>query len=177
MTKGPNIGFFGGYQDWGLWRSQITRPPGGELAGSGVFGVRASYDFTSHLGLEGAYTFGGDIRRPRPRLGESNHHFSLNPVWNFLSPGSRARPYLTAGIGAISFRKKVDLMPAFNWGGGVKYALTNTLQLRFDLRNIITSDRQFGPPLINPVPGGVFPVSSGTAGGLQVTAGLGFNLK
>lgn len=114
MLKGPNIGIFGGYQGWDLWRSPGTIRPGDKLKGSGVLGVRASYDFTYHVGLEGAYTYGNKNWRSHPRPLASNHHFSLNPVWTFMSPGSRARPYVTAGIGAISFRRKAPLRPGFN---------------------------------------------------------------
>jgi hypothetical protein len=51
------------------------------------------------------------------------------------------------------------------------------LQLRFDARNIIMKRPQFGRPQNDLAPGGVLVAPGGTAGGLQVTVGLGFNLK
>ena len=34
--KWPDIGVFGGYQGWSLWRSKFSSRPGGELATGGV---------------------------------------------------------------------------------------------------------------------------------------------
>ena len=207
VAKWPDIGLFGGYQGWDLWRSKFNSRPGGELAKGGVAGLRLGYDITSHFGLEGAYTYGvnnfrtfpdqsGPLRLQNLGLGARNHSLSLNPVWNFGAAGGKLRPYVTAGLGGITFAPtdaagrnvrtngagfgasgvKNDLMPAFNWGGGVKYNLTQLLQLRFDARNIITRQPHLGLAPNNMIPGGVFAAPGGTAGGLQATAGLGFNL-
>ena len=173
----------------------------------GVAGLRLGYDITSHFGLEGAYTYGVNNFRVLPdqtgtqrlqnfELGTRNHSLSLNPVWNFGAAGSKLRPYVTAGLGGITFAPtdaagrnvrtngasfgaagvKNDLMPAFNWGGGIKYNVTQLLQLRFDARNIITRQPHLGLAPNNMIPGGIFAAPGGTASGLQATAGLGFNL-
>ena len=202
--KWPDIGVFGGYQGWSLWRSKFSSRPGGELATGGVAGARAGYDLTSHLGLEGAYTYGvNNLRLFRDgssttEFGARNHHLSLNPLWHFSGPDSKLRPYVTAGLGAVWFKPseearrdiglpvnaglgalgmKTDLMPAFNWGGGVKYNLTRLVQLRFDARNVITRQPHFGLPPNNVIPGGVFVSNGGVASGLQATAGIGFSLS
>ena len=208
QMKWPDIGLFGGYQGWDLWRSKFSSRPGAELVSGGVAGVRAGYDIGKHFGVEGAYTYGvnnlrafpdrsGPVRPLDVGYGARNHHLSLNPMWHFAGPESKLRPYVTAGLGALSFRPtgdagresrlpanaglgapalKDDLMPAFNWGGGVKYKLTELLQLRFDARNIITRQPHMGLAPNNAVPGGVFAAPGGTGSGLQATAGLGFDL-
>ena len=207
----PDIGVFGGYQGWDLWRSKFKSQPGAELVPGGVGGVRLGWDLTKNFGLEGAYTMGvnnlrafpdqtaiaGQVRPSQLGFGGRNRHLSLNPIWHFAGPDARLRPYVTAGLGAISFRPtsdakrdaglptnaiygaqalKADLMPAFNWGGGLKYNLTQLLQLRFDARNIITRQPHFGLSRIPVMPGAAFASPNGVAGGLQATAGLGFNL-
>ena len=177
VSKWPDIGLFGGYQGWDLWRSKFNSRPGGELAKGGVAGLRLGYDITGHFSVEGAYIYGVNNFRALPdqtggqrlqslELGARNHSLSLNPVWNFGASGSKLRPYVTAGLGGITFAPtsaagasvrtggasfgaagvKNDLMPAFNWGGGIKYNLTQLLQLRFDARNIITRQPHIGLP-------------------------------
>jgi len=140
----------------------------------------------------------GPARPDNIELGARNRHLSLNALWHFTGPQSKLRPYLTAGMGAIWFKPtddalreahlpandalgaqglKTNLMPAFNWGGGVKYNLTSLLQLRFDMRNIITLQPHFGMPPNNLIPGSVFVSPGGVASGLQATAGVGFNFN
>lgn len=199
----PEVGVFGGYQGWSLWHSPFTARPGGELAKGGVYGARGGFDFTRRWGVEGAYTYGqNNLRLFRDQTGEvgfgaRSHHISLNPVFNFRGPDAKLRPYLTAGGGAIFFKAteaarrdiglpvndglgakwmKTDLMPAFNWGGGIKYNLTPLATLRFDARNIITRQPHFGLPQENMIPNGVFVAPGGVGSGLQITAGIGFNL-
>ncbi len=205
--KWPDIGIYGGYQGWDLWRSKFKNRPGGELEKGGVIGVRAGYELTRRLGVEAAYGYGmndfrvfpdtsGAARPSQIGLGARNRHLSLNPIWHFMNSDSKWRPYVTAGVGAMSFGPtesarnyvrtnsatigaigtKSNLVPAFNWGGGLKYNLTEMLHLRLDARNIITRQPHLGLPAVNGIPGGIFVAPGGTVGGLQATAGLGFNL-
>ncbi len=202
--KWPDIGIYGGYQGWDLWRSKFTSRPGGELLKGVVLGVRASFDVTRRFAIEGAYGYGSNNFRVFPDgsgpsrpaqiwLGARNHHVFLNPVWHFMNSESKWRPYLTGGIGAISFQPtdsarrdisppinyaavRSNLQAALNSGGGVKYALTPKMQLRFDACNILTRQPHLGIPT-NPLsPGAVFIAPGGTASCLQATAGIGFTL-
>ncbi len=198
-----DLGLFGGSQHW------FGNRKGGELAPGGVFGVRGGAELNSRWALEGAWTYGVNNLRAfpeqatglvRPRdvgFGARNHHISLNPVWHFTESGQKWRPFLTAGVGALSFSPtdaarrdaslalsaplgaaalKADLVPAFNWGGGVKYLLRDALHLRFDVRHLIASQPHFGLSRTPVIPGALFMERGGTVNGFQATVGLGFQV-
>lgn len=198
-----DLGLFGGSQHW------FGNRKGGELAPGGVFGLRGGAELNNRWALEGAWTYGVNNLRAfpeqaagvvRPRdvgFGARNHHLSLNPVWHFTAPDQKWRPYLTAGLGALSFRPtdsarrdaslaitaplgaaalKADLVPAFNWGGGVKYLLRDAMHLRVDLRHIVASQPHFGLSRTPVIPGALFMERGGTVSGLQATIGLGFQV-
>jgi opacity protein-like surface antigen len=200
----PAVGLFGGYQGWSLWHSNYDDRPGGKLAQGSVFGTRGGFEINRHLGLEGAYTYSANNLRlfrdqgTQVGFGARSHHISLNPVWSFRGRDAKIRPYVTAGAGALFFKAteearrdiglpvnselgaksmKTDLMPAFNWGGGLKISLTPLATLRFDARNILTRQPHFGLPQNNLIPNGVFVAPGGIGSGLQLTAGIGFNLS
>lgn len=107
------------------------------------FGGRIAYNFTNHHAVE--FT----VANPLSFYGNYVYHFS--PV------RSKFVPYLTAGIGGGRYQVELDDLTgtpvnlnttdtgpdrratAFtvNFGGGVKYRLTDRFALRFDARDVV----------------------------------------
>ena len=122
--------FIGGYSFLG--REHLdTRP---------VIGVRAGYNFTAHLGVEAVADFvrteGEGSRGVSGDVSAINSHLDL--LYHFLPEGPLV-PYLAAGYGATWRGNPGDndvTRPAFNYGLGLKYFLTEGMALRGDLRHL-----------------------------------------
>jgi len=112
-----------------------------------IYGLKAGYNFTNRLGLEGIY-----------EAGVSASSFNKNDDVNFLNyrlealyhmfPDNRFVPYLAVGYGGMrleEFNRAIN-GGIFDYGVGAKYFLTDNVALRADLRNLVI-DR--GPTVYN----------------------------
>jgi len=202
--KLPDLGVYGGLQDWGLWKSRFSNNPGSDLVKGGTLGVRAGWDLTRRWGFEAGYGYGVNNLRLFPQgfpgslaFGARNHHLALNPLLHLNATDSAIRPFVTAGFGAIWFDPtgearaqaaspanaargaaplNMKFGPAFNWGGGVKVNASRLLQFRLDARNILSPNPHFILPDAPVAPGGVFIAPKGVASALQLTGGVGLRL-
>lgn len=101
-----------------------------------VFGLRVGYDITERWGVEGAFDY---IATSFRNEGGSANVFGyrLDALYHFM-PKERLVPFLAAGVGgttsAIGGNSETDSL--INYGGGVKYFLTESLALRADLRHL-----------------------------------------
>ncbi|MGE0129231.1 MAG: outer membrane beta-barrel protein [Blastocatellales bacterium] len=143
------------------------------------YGGRVAYNFTEHHAVE--FTIANPLS------------VYANYVYNFSPLRGRWVPYLTAGVGGSRFGVEpgdvvgvpdVNLntqdsgpdrqQTAFtvNFGGGVKYLLTNRLALRFDARDLAG---RFNATFANVAgaPGGVVKAQR-TINDLQITGGIVF---
>jgi outer membrane protein OmpA-like peptidoglycan-associated protein len=133
---------------------------------------------------------------PSYDFGSRINNFTLNPIFNLTPRGSRVQPYVTVGVGAMDFaptkRAKYagqvtevnaiygsgsindNLQVALNYGGGVKFHLSDHFGLRFDARGFFSRNPTFGLP--NYPTGGVYIPAHDHLNGLQATAGLVFYL-
>jgi len=133
---------------------------------------------------------------PSYDFGNRIHNFTLNPIFNLTPRGSRVQPYVTVGVGAMDFSptsnaKKIarlssinsvygssglndNLQVALNYGGGVKFHLSDHFGLRFDARGYFSRNPTFGLP--NYPGGGIYIPAHDHLNGLQATAGLVFYL-
>lgn len=190
---------FGGVSIWG----QLNKGLGEKLLDGGTAGVRAAVNVSRHIGIEFGYNLMVNnvrlitpIRPGLPSYDFSNHihYFALNPVYNFTPRGSRVRPYVTVGVGALHFvptnqaqtsalaplnqtlygiRGLSDnLQVALNYGGGVKFHLSDHFGLRFDVRGLLSRNPTFGLPRSND--GGLYIIPKQKFDGLEATAGLVF---
>jgi opacity protein-like surface antigen len=138
----------------------------------------------SALGLP-TYSFGSRI-----------YQWGLNPIFNLKPRGSRFQPYLTVGVGGAQFTPtdtakglartsfnqatyqsgnlNDNLQVALNYGGGVKFHLSDHLGLRFDARGFYSRNPTYNLP--NFPTGGIFIPSKDKLNGLQATVGLVFYL-
>jgi OmpA-OmpF porin, OOP family len=121
--------FIGGYTFDGSQHLR-TRP---------VYGLRAGYDFTKNIGLEGVFDY-VNAESARGAGGADAFRYGLDGLYNFL-PGGPWVPYLAAGVGGTTINgPRSSTNAAFNYGGGLKYFITDNFVLRGDVRHIIVVD-------------------------------------
>jgi hypothetical protein len=133
---------------------------------------------------------------PTYNFHQQSHEVSLDPVFNLRPRGSRVQPYVTAGFGYFNFiptkqaldfatnpvnvaiyqsgnLRRSDLQVAFNYGGGVKFHVSQYFGLRFDVRGVILpKNPTFGLP--NASATGIYIPGKNVFDGLQATLGLVF---
>jgi opacity protein-like surface antigen/outer membrane protein OmpA-like peptidoglycan-associated protein len=132
--------------------------------------------------------------RPTYDFGNRIHNIALNPVFHFTRRGSRIRPYVTVGVGAAQFTptsaaKRIardpavdaiyhsanlndNLQVALNYGGGVKFHVSDHFGLRFDARGFMSRNPTYGLP--DYPTGGIYIPKGDRLNGVQITAGLIF---
>ena len=111
-------------------------------------GLRAGYNFTKYLGIEG---FGYWVPTDRRNLfiGDTEFHtfsYGVEGIFNIL-PDRALVPFLAVGIGGIHYsfasedttEGKRDKLIA-DYGAGVKYFLTDNFALRADVRHVMPFD-------------------------------------
>jgi len=103
-----------------------------------VVGVRAGYNFTDRLGAEGVFDYvKTEGTRSTNKSDVYNYHADL--LYHFI-PSSKVVPFLMAGYGGITLKPenaKRETKGAFNYGAGLKYALTEKTELRGEVRHIL----------------------------------------
>jgi opacity protein-like surface antigen len=127
------------------------------------FLINYRYHLSHGLSLEGAYGYdrntqkytltsgGGNFRIP-----SNNHEFTFDLVQSLRSFGkARFSPYVLVGGGALVFSPastqstntygaQTQTKAAFAYGGGLNYALTRRVSLRFEYRGLLYSAPDFG---------------------------------
>jgi outer membrane protein OmpA-like peptidoglycan-associated protein len=154
--------------------------------------ANANVEFKTSAGL---YANGAPI--PTYSFGARNYVFGLNPVFNLRPRGSKVIPYLTVGVTGVQYTptNKAESLAAqpvslatygagnlndnlqvgLNYGGGVKFHLSDHFGLRFDARGLWTRNPTYNLP--NAANGtNVFIPNKDKLNGLQATAGLVFFL-
>lgn len=113
-------------------------------------GAGAGYDLTSNIGFEGEVGHLFDVAGDNDAIDWSVTNVSGNFLYHF--DVRNVTPYATFGIGfersSIDVKESdpVALVPpsstevSFNFGGGVKYPLTESLLVRGDLRRFQSND-------------------------------------
>lgn len=121
-----------------------------ELDDDATFGLRYAYNFTDRFGLElsGGWSPNSVTRLAGRDIDLDLYTVDVDAVWNFNS-GQRLTPYVLAGVGyasadldqpiagvaggqAVSLRDDDGI--TLNAGAGLKYALTDRLVLRGEVR-------------------------------------------
>lgn len=140
----------------------------------------------------GTYPDGSPL--PTYSFGNRIVYFGLNPMLNLRPRGSKVVPYLTVGVTGIDFRPTWNatniarrpavnalykssnlgnnLQVGINYGGGVKWHLTDHVGLRFDARAFWSRNPTFQLP--NYPDGGIYIPAHDKLNSLQATVGLVF---
>jgi OOP family OmpA-OmpF porin len=108
-------------------------------------GLRAGYNFTKHIGIEG---FGHYVPTQITGTGEDVNvvGYGVEGLYHFL-PDGKLVPFLALGVGGIHYSKatedttggKRDKITA-DYGAGLKYFVTEDIALRADVRHVIPFD-------------------------------------
>lgn len=106
-------------------------------------GLRGGYNFTSHFGLEAVLTYISTEGKAYSGIGDVDAlNYHLDMLYHFM-PENTLVPYLAMGFGGHWRDYEGDgevNRAAFNYGGGVKYFLTDAMALRGDVRHIVMRD-------------------------------------
>lgn len=131
-----------------------------DLRPSAVFGLRAGYNFTENLGLEGFFTYtkteiesDADWRPWQEILG-----YGIEGLYHFM-PDGRFVPFIAIGIGGTYYGKgeHYSVDPSYgerfesnkftvDYGAGAKYFLTDNIALRADVRHVIPLNGKWNNP-------------------------------
>ncbi len=120
------------------------------LGGSIGVGAAVGYDVTRNLGFEGEIAHAFDALGDDANLDASIRNYSVNGVYHF--DVKHVTPYATFGLGLEHVGRSVKnpdpaaLYPAsstevaYNFGGGVKYPVSERFLARADLRRFQSTD-------------------------------------
>jgi len=130
-----------------------------DLRTSAIFGLRAGYNFTENLGLEGFFTYtkaeiesDADWKPWQEILG-----YGIEGLYHFM-PDGRFVPFIAIGIGGTYYGKGEHYPDAtygerfesnkftVDYGAGVKYFLTDHIALRADVRHVIPLNSKWNNP-------------------------------
>ena len=104
-----------------------------------AYGLGVGYNVDSHWAAEAVFNY-IDTESKDDASDVNTYLYRLNGLYHF-SPYGKWMPYLAAGLGGISLdRDQGDSNShfLFNYGGGVKYFLTETLALMADVRHVVS---------------------------------------
>ena len=110
---------------------------------SGLLGVRVAVPIIKRLAAEGEAMI---IPTQDDVLGDKATVYALRAHARFDLLKGRVIPFLVAGFGTHIVRNgspqmSNDADQAYHWGGGVRVAISDKLDLRFDARHLIVPDR------------------------------------
>ena len=112
-----------------------------DLKNGFTFGLGAGYNFTRNLGAEFFLKY-IDTESDATGTDVDGYLYRLDGLYHFM-PEKRLVPYIAAGLGGITLAPDDgdnDTSFLVNYGGGVKYFITDTITLRGDLRHVIPFD-------------------------------------
>jgi opacity protein-like surface antigen len=121
-----------------------------DLGSSLGIGVAVGYDLTRNLGFEGEIAHAFDVLGDDDNLDWAVTNYSVNGVYHF--DVKHVTPYATFGLGLEHVGRSVKnpdpaaLYPAsstevaYNFGGGVKYPVSERFLARADLRRFQSTD-------------------------------------
>jgi OOP family OmpA-OmpF porin len=110
-----------------------------DLKNGFIFGLGAGYNFTRNLGAEFFLNY-IDSESDTTGADVNGYLYRLDGLYHFM-PDNRLVPYIAVGLGGITLDPDNggnDTSFIVNYGGGVKYFLTDSIALRGDLRHVIT---------------------------------------
>ena len=132
---------------------------------SAVYGLRAGYNFTKHLGVEGFFSYTQteiqDESQWKPW--QDIYNYGIEGLYHFI-PEGRFVPFIAIGIGGVHYSegKTYTYNPyygpkpygdrfasdnfAVDYGAGLKVFLTDNIALRADVRHILPLNSNYNNP-------------------------------
>ncbi|GAB6269484.1 MAG: hypothetical protein STSR0002_22260 [Smithella sp.] len=113
-------------------------------------GLRAGYNFTKNLGVEGFYTY---VPSKYKDTDSTNNVYigGIEGLYHFFPEGSFV-PFVAIGIGGYHYSDDAsDYVPrqlAVDYGAGLKIFITDNIALRTDVRHVITFNERYNDLLV-----------------------------
>lgn len=106
------------------------------LETSPVYGFRLGYNVTDNWALEGVIDYLNTEGKKNSGIGNNQEmiRYGGDLLYNVM-PKSNLVPYLAAGFGGFNFND-AKTKAIFNYGGGVKWFMTDNVALRADVRGL-----------------------------------------
>ena len=110
-------------------------------------GLRAGYNFTKYIGIEGfVHYVPTEIRQTGAKEKINFLGYGIEGIFHILPDGPLV-PFVAAGVGGVHYSASYDYTTedknnkiAVDYGAGVKYFLTDNFALRADVRHVIPFD-------------------------------------
>ncbi len=119
-----------------------------ELDNSYTVGLRAGYNFTENVGVEGVFNYvKTDVNELIPITRDDDvymYGLSLEGLYHFF-PDGKIVPFLAAGLGNLYYDSPNGHMDklTLDYGAGLKLFLTDDVALRADIRHVIPMNETF----------------------------------
>lgn len=115
-----------------------------DLSETATFGVGLEYRFLPRWGVEGVFSRGDADRQHVP--GDSDFEdYRLDGLYYFADPDEDWNPYVATGAGHTDFDEiggGVDGETRLNFGGGIRYNVSDVVSLRGDVREYYSLDKE-----------------------------------
>ena len=110
-------------------------------------GLRAGYNFTEHIGVEGFATYvPAEVKDMQGNNGVNIYEYGVEGLYHFM-PESRFVPFLAVGMGEAHYDvpSGADNMNKFfvDAGAGVKLFITDNIALRADARWVLPTNKNY----------------------------------
>ena len=122
-----------------------------DLKDTYTVGVRAGYNFTANLGLEGYLNYIPAQVEDANDADVKIYGYGVEGLYNFM-PQSRIVPFVAVGIGGYRYGTPSG-MPDINkltvdYGAGLKYFLKENIALRADVRHVLPLNDRYNDLLV-----------------------------
>lgn len=116
-----------------------------DLKDTYTVGLRAGYNFTENLGLEG-YLYYVPTELDVFDVDVEMYSYGIEGIYHFM-PDSSIVPFVALGIGGINYDapRGMDNEDKFSvdYGAGLKYFITDDIALRADIRHVLPLDDRY----------------------------------
>jgi OOP family OmpA-OmpF porin len=122
-----------------------------EFDDSPIYGLAVGYNLTERWGFEGVASYSKSDIKDMNNNDADIYNYHLDALYHF-SPDRALVPYVAAGIGAQLIHGLGDYSDenaAVNFGGGLKYFLTDAVALRADVRDFLVDGDSFNNDVLN----------------------------
>ena len=130
-----------------------------DLKETAVYGLRAGYNFTKNIGLEGYFSYLQTEIQDQSQWEpwQDVYSFGIEGLYHFM-PESRLVPFIAIGFGGIYYSKGFNYINSsygddfeasqytVDYGAGLKFFLTDDIALRADVRDVIPLNSTKGNP-------------------------------
>jgi opacity protein-like surface antigen/ketosteroid isomerase-like protein len=114
-------------------------------------GLRAGYDFTKKLGMEGFFFYVPTEVKDAYDADVKLYGYGIEGLYHF-TPKGRLMPFLAIGFGGIHYSIPTDPNGmnkyAVDYGGGLKYFIKDNVALRADVRHVIPLNDNYNDFLV-----------------------------